>query len=114
MDEIKRMKSVWGQMKQRCYNSNSPYYYRYGGRGIKVCDRWLESFDNFYQDLGERPSINHSLDRIDNDGNYEPSNCRWATREEQAQNKEDYKLRRIKAKQEYEKFISIRHNTRFD
>lgn len=72
-------------MMQRCYNPKSYFYYRYGGRGISVCDRWHD-FDNFIADMGNRPS-GLSLDRINNDGNYEPSNCRWATKEQQASNK---------------------------
>ena len=71
-------------MKQRCYNPKNQAYHNYGGRGITVCDRWLEpngqGFLNFLEDMGERPSDKHSLDRIDNDGNYTQDNCRWATR----------------------------------
>lgn len=78
-------------MKQRCYNINNKEYNNYGGRGIKICDRWLkpssEGFMNFMEDMGPRPSSKHSIDRIDPNGNYEPHNCRWATAKEQGQNK---------------------------
>lgn len=69
--------NIWTLMKRRCLDENSLRYYRYGGRGIKVCDRWLEAFENFYADMGPRPHSKLSLDRINNDGNYEPGNCRW-------------------------------------
>jgi hypothetical protein len=76
----------WSDMRQRCLNPNNQDYKYYGGRGIKVCDRWLESFNNFLEDMGERPE-GLSIDRIDVNGNYEPSNCKWATRKEQTGNR---------------------------
>ena len=73
-------------MIQRCYNPKNMLYSYYGGRGIKVCDRWLESFDNFLNDMGERPA-KRTLDRINVNGNYKPSNCRWSTRLVQSRNR---------------------------
>ena len=76
----------WDSLKQRCTNSNNKDYHNYGGRGIKVCKSWLNSYKLFLQDMGRKPSIKHSIDRINNDGNYEPSNCRWSTMKEQSNN----------------------------
>lgn len=73
-------------MKERCLNPNHHAYNNYGGRGIKICDRWLLSFENFLEDMGERP-IERTLDRVNNDGDYMKDNCRWATNIEQANNR---------------------------
>lgn len=78
---------IWNAMRSRCHNPKSPTFERYGARGIVVCDRWREDFLAFLEDMGRRPSPDHSLDRVDNDGNYEPSNCKWSTRSEQARNR---------------------------
>lgn len=78
---------VWNGMKARCRSR-----WDYAGRGIKVCERWLESFENFLSDMGPRPSAAHTIDRIDGRGNYEPGNCRWATKQEQSRNRKSNRV----------------------
>lgn len=82
---------IWHGMHQRCENPAAPAYKYYGGRGIEVCLRW-DLFTSFMRDMGERPSSKHSIDRINNNGNYEPGNCRWATPKQQASNKSNSRL----------------------
>jgi hypothetical protein len=79
--------AIWNTMIQRCLNPNTESYQRYGERGITVCNRWLQSFKAFYDDMGTRPSSQHSIERINNDGNYEPSNCKWDIKKNQARNR---------------------------
>ena len=80
----------WKGMKQRCYNSNYDFYSAYGGRGIKVCDEWKDDFMQFYKDMGDVPFEGAELDRINNDDDYKPSNCRWVSHEENANNRRKY------------------------
>ena len=77
---------TWRHMRERCADPRHSEYHLYGGRGIKVCDRWRNSYEIFAADMGPRPSPTHSIDRIDVNGNYEPGNCRWATPKEQRHN----------------------------
>jgi hypothetical protein len=78
---------AWCKMKTRCYNPKCQRYPSYGGRGISICDRWRNSYEAFLADMGRKPSPDHSLDRKNVNGNYEPGNCRWATDDEQRMNK---------------------------
>lgn len=86
---------AWSSMRARCLKPNHPKYHLYGGRGITVCERW-DVYRNFLADMGRRPSSEHSLDRVENDGNYAPDNCRWATRSEQSRNRRPYKWKKLR------------------
>lgn len=79
--------NTWHSMKQRCTNPKNTNYKNYGAKGISICDRWLESFANFYKDMGNRPDVTYTLDRVDNRKGYSPDNCRWATPYQQIVNR---------------------------
>lgn len=86
MSKTKEHKA-WRHIKERCLNKSCHAYAKYGGRGIEICERWKHSFENFYKDMGPAPSPKHTVDRINVNGNYEPTNCRWATRTQQNRNR---------------------------
>ena len=107
--------SSWKAMKSRCYDKNDKDYPRWGGRGVTVCEAWRDSFVEFYKDMGERPQ-GHSIDRIDNDGNYEPGNCRWAIPKTQSNNTRqnyyiEYMGRTQTAKQWAEELNKVEYKT---
>lgn len=85
-----RIYVCWSNMLKRCRNKDDPHFKDYGGRGIRVCERW-QTFENFFSDMGEQPA-GLTIERVNNDGNYEPSNCKWATQEEQSNNKRSVRL----------------------
>lgn len=94
-ENVSRLYNIWRGMKKRCYISHHPAFKNYGGRGITICDEWSESYESFHSwamENGYRDDL--SIDRIDVDGNYEPSNCRWATMKEQASNKRIHKQKK--------------------
>ena len=88
----KKLANTWANIIERCYNPDAQSYYWYGARGIQMCERWQQSVAAFIEDMGAPPTLEHSVDRIDCNGNYEPSNCRWATTEEQNNNTRRSKL----------------------
>ncbi len=104
---------VWSKMRSRCLNKNDKRFSDYGGRGIKICKRW-DRFENFLKDMGDRPE-GRQIDRIDNDGNYEPSNCRWATRKENSSNKRNSVILKCggikKTMSEWSRILGIKHST---
>ena len=101
---------TWATMIDRCYNKKDSNYHNYGGRGIVICKRWLSSFRNFINDMGEKPSASHSIDRINNDGNYKPSNCKWSTRAEQVRNRRCSKINAKIAEQIRTRFANGERN----
>lgn len=106
---------AWRAMLDRCYKPNVKMYKRYGGRGISVCSKWRSSFENFLKDMGQRPSSDYSIDRINNNGNYAPKNCRWATRNQQSNNIRSNRRLRLKNKNhtiaEWSRKFGVSHAT---
>jgi hypothetical protein len=106
--------NVWRSMHKRCKDPRTNGYRNYGGRGISVCNRW-NTYEYFISDMGSRPSPKHQLDRIDNNGNYEPSNCRWVTASENERNKPRTKLieweGQIKTAKEWSNELGFAHST---
>ena len=91
--------SAYAEMKRRCFDEDRPGYKNYGGRGITVCERWLESYLNFLEDMGRRPTSRHSLDRIDTNKSYSPDNCRWATKKVQNNNRRSNRILEFRGEQ---------------
>ena len=105
-----KLRATWKNMKQRCSNPNHPEYHYYGGRGISVCQEWKDSLEQFIVDMGPKPTPAHEIDRVDNNGNYEPSNCEWATKLEQQLNREVSKhggVRYYEQKGQWEAYIRL-------
>lgn len=100
---------IWHGMKDRCYNPNRREYKWYGGKGVRVCERWIKSPATFIQDMGIAPTPKHTIDRIDSGGDYEPSNCRWATMQQQSVNRKAARPNRLG----YRGVIKSRNSTKF-
>lgn len=109
--------TAWINAKVRCYDSSHKHFKDYGGRGIKMCTKWRNSFIAFYEDMGKRPSEQHTLDRINNNGDYTPLNCRWTTRTIQAQNRRCYSRLGFKGVRKQTKtqtyYAYTRHNKQY-
>jgi hypothetical protein len=105
---------IWKEIRARCYRTSSKHYKYYGGRGIKVCEQWKMSFKSFLDDMGFRPSAKHSINRKDNDGDYEPGNCEWATALEQSRNKRTNRIVIIDGEPMCMMEVSLRYGVPYD
>lgn len=106
--------NTWARIKARCYDINCKKYDDYGGRGIKMCDRWFNSYELFLLDMGRAPSPLHSIDRIDVNGDYEPSNCKWSTPREQANNKRRNVIHTYKDETGTLRYFTDKYNINFE
>lgn len=104
----------WDSMIQRCTNPKNNRYSEWGGRGIEVCERWLDSFENFFEDMGLRPTPNHSLERKNNGKGYGPTNCRWATQKEQSLNRRSNHVVEYNGEKKPLKELTEKHGLRYD
>jgi ribosomal protein S27AE len=113
--KVIREYKIWADIKTRCFNKNSRVFEHYGGRGISMCERWEKSFEDFLEDMGYAPSTKHSVDRIDVNKNYEPNNCKWATKDEQSNNTRSNKFITLDGKTQtyaqWEKELKLRKGT---
>lgn len=107
--------ATWLYIRRRCYSKNAPEYVNYGGRGIRVSKEWLASFEAFFADMGKKPSSFHQIDRIDNNGDYSKSNCKWSSPKENSRNKRSSRFFEIKGQSktlaEWCEINNLKHNT---